>query len=335
MTSPDLPAELRAALNARLIGLSRNDAAGRAAAISKTYRDGGNSGTIRTETDALAYALARMPATYAAVVASLNALTEIRPDFAPASLLDVGAGPGTAAWATAETFASLRGFTLLDANGALRTLALELFRDSARLHGASYQLGQARALLDKTGPADLVVASYMIGELGEAERTALADALWSKTRDTLLIVEPGTPAGYARIIALRGRLIAAGAHVAAPCPHDRDCPLVAPDWCHFSQRLQRSRAHKQVKGAELPFEDERFAYVALSRAPVTARPSRVLAQPDVGKVGISAKLCTPEGVSVTRVPRRAKAEYAGARRWRWGDAVISNNPRHPGEGREP
>ena len=335
MTSPDLPAELRAALNARLIGLSRNDAAGRAAAISKTYRDGGNSGTIRTETDALAYALARMPATYAAVVASLNALTEIRPDFAPASLLDVGAGPGTAAWATAETFASLRGFTLLDANDALRTLALELFRDSARLHGASYHLGQARALLDKAGPADLVVASYMIGELGEAERTALADALWSKTRDTLLVVEPGTPAGYARIIALRSRLIAAGAHVAAPCPHDRGCPLVAPDWCHFSQRLQRSRAHKQVKGAELPFEDERFAYVALSRAPVIARPSRVLAQPDVGKVEISAKLCTPEGVSVTRVPRRAKAEYAGARRWRWGDAVISNNPRRPGEGREP
>ncbi|AUC95306.1 SAM-dependent methyltransferase [Bradyrhizobium sp. SK17] len=335
MTSPDLPAELRAALNARLVGLSRNDAAGRAAAISRTYREGGNSGTIRTETDALAYALARMPATYAAVVASLNALTEIRPDFAPASLLDVGAGPGTATWAAAETFAPLRGFTLLDANGALRTLAVELFRDSARLHSTSYELGQARALLDKAAPADLVVASYMIGELGETERTALADALWSKTRDTLLVVEPGTPAGYARIIALRARLIAAGAHVAAPCPHDRGCPLVAPDWCHFSQRLQRSRAHKQVKGAELPFEDERFAYVALSRAPVAARPSRLLAQPDVGKVEIAVKLCTPEGVSVTRVPRRAKAEYASARRWRWGDAVQMSDARRPGEGRDP
>ena len=65
--SPDLPAELRAALEARLQGVSRNDAAERAAAISKTYRDGGGSGAIKTGTDALAYALARMPATYAAV----------------------------------------------------------------------------------------------------------------------------------------------------------------------------------------------------------------------------------------------------------------------------
>ena len=34
--------------------------------------------------------------------------------------------------------------------------------------------------------------------------------MWAKTRDTLLIVEPGTPAGYAAIIALRQQLIAVG-----------------------------------------------------------------------------------------------------------------------------
>src|SRR5262245_21857142 len=99
MTSPDLPAELKAALDGKLRGFSRSDAAGRAALISKTYRGGGNSGTIRSEADALAYALARMPATYAAVTASINALIEIRPGLAPKTLLDVGAGPGTATWA--------------------------------------------------------------------------------------------------------------------------------------------------------------------------------------------------------------------------------------------
>jgi ribosomal protein RSM22 (predicted rRNA methylase) len=322
--SPDLPAELRAALEARLQGVSRNDAAERVAAISKNYRDGGGSGTITSNSDALAYALARMPATFAANVASLNALAEIRADFAPLSLLDIGAGPGTATWAAAKAFASLQSFALLDANEALRTLALDLARESARLGQITYERGDARALLAKADAADLVVASYVIGEMNEAERTSLAELLWEKTRDTLLVVEPGTPAGYARIIALRKQLIAAGAHVAAPCPHDGRCPLAAPDWCHFTQRLQRSRAHKQVKGAEVPFEDEKFCYVALTRAAAGQRPSRVLAQPSVGKAEVGAKLCTPDGLEIARIPRRDKQAYAQARRWRWGDAVTLN-----------
>lgn len=319
MISPDLPAELRAALDAKLQGFSRNEAASRAAAISRSYRDGGGSGTIKSETDALAYALARMPATYAAVAASLNALVEIRSDFAPTSLLDIGAGPGTASWAAAQAFSSLQRFVLLDANAALRTLALELA--GTGLRDARYELGPARKLLSGAERADLVVASYMVGEIDEAERTALARLMWEKTGEVLVIVEPGTPTGYARIIALRAQLIAAGAHVAAPCPHDEECPLEAPDWCHFSQRLSRSRAHMQVKGAEVPFEDERFAYVALTRTPVANRPSRVLAQPLVGKAELTAKLCTPNGLSMAKIPRRAKADYARARRWRWGDAV--------------
>jgi ribosomal protein RSM22 (predicted rRNA methylase) len=323
MTAPDLPAELTAALNAKLHGLSRTEAAGRAASISQTYRDGGNSRAIRTVSDALAYALARMPATYAAVTASLNALREIRPDFVPVSLLDVGAGPGTATWAAAEAFSSLADFTLLDANSALRTLALDLFRDGSRLSGVQYVHREAHAALADSEPADLVVASYMIGEIAHTERTALAELMWAKTRDTLLIVEPGTPAGYARIITTRAQLIAAGAHVAAPCPHDGNCPLVAPDWCHFTQRLPRSQAHRHIKGAELPFEDEKFAYVALTRAPVARHPARVLAQPDVTKIEVTAKLCTTDGLVIAKVPRRAKADYAAARRWRWGDAVMT------------
>ena len=320
MTAPDLPAELKAALDAKLQGLSRNDAAERATLISQTYRDGGGSGAIRSEADALAYALARMPATYAAVTASLNALREITPSFAPASLLDVGAGPGTATWAAAEAFSSLEAFTLVDANSALRALALDL--GSGRLRDMTYQHGEARAALADTEAADLVVASYMIGEISDAEQRALTKLMWAKTRDTLLIVEPGTSAGYARIIALREQLIASGAQVAAPCPHDGKCPLTAPDWCHFTQRLPRLRAHKQIKGAELPFEDERFSYVALTRAPVAQHPARVLAQPVVTKVEVTAKLCTRDGLALAKVPRRAKADYARARRWRWGDAVM-------------
>jgi ribosomal protein RSM22 (predicted rRNA methylase) len=322
MTAPDLPAELKAALDARLQGLSRAEAASRAARISNNYREGGGSGAIASEADALAYALARMPATYAAVTASLNALREVAPGFAPKSLLDVGAGPGTASWAAAEAFSSLQNFTLIDANRALRTLALDLCRGSTRLRNIEYPHGQARAALAETEPADLVVASYVIGEISADEQRTLTDLMWAKTRDTLLMVEPGTSAGYGRIIALREQLIASGAHVAAPCPHDGPCPLTQPDWCHFTQRLPRSRAHKLLKSAELPFEDEKFSYIALTRTPPAQHPARVLAQPIVGKVEVTAKLCTPEGLAIAKVPRRTKSDYARARRWRWGDAVT-------------
>jgi ribosomal protein RSM22 (predicted rRNA methylase) len=322
MTAPDLPAELKAALEARLQGLSRNDAAERAALISQTYRDGGGSSAIRSEADALAYALARMPATYAAVTASLNALREIRPDFAPASLLDVGAGPGTATWAAAEAFPSLTSLALLDANSALRALALDLGGDSTRLRKMTYQHGEAGAALADCEAADLVIASYMIGEISDAERTALAELTWAKTRDTLLIVEPGTPAGYGRIIALRRQLIAAGAHVAAPCPHDGECPLRTPDWCHFTQRLPRSRAHKQLKSAELPYEDEKFSYLALSRAPAARHPARVLAQPVVTKVAVTARLCTDQGILNASAARRQKVAYRRFKKIAWGDAIF-------------
>jgi ribosomal protein RSM22 (predicted rRNA methylase) len=319
VSAPELPADLRSSLEAKLQGLARDEIAARAALISKTYRDGGNSRVIATQTDALAYALVRMPATYAAVTASLGAFGELKPDFAPDSLLDVGAGPGTASWAAAETFSSLERFTLLDINAALQTLALELGRNHPRL--AAMTCRRDIHALDEAEPADLVIASYLIGEVGKAERRTFAERLWAKTHDTLLVVEPGTPAGYARIIELRAQLIADGAHVAAPCPHDDLCPLSAPDWCHFAQRLPRLRAHIQLKGAELPFEDEKFSYVVLTREPPPKRSARVLAPPVVGKVEVSAKLCTANGVEVTKVARRDKAAYAKARRWRWGDGL--------------
>jgi len=319
-----LPTELSQALQQASAATSLRDLAGRAGRISDTYRGGGGSGAIRSEADALAYALARMPATYAAVAASLNALSEVRPDFAPKTLLDVGAGPGTATWAAAESFASLESFVLVDANGALRNLALALARDSSRLSAMRYQQGDAAARLADSAAADIVIASYVINELDDPARERLADLMWTKTVDTLVVVEPGTPAGTQCMLALRRRLIAQGGHVMAPCPHDAECPLAPPDWCHFTQRLPRSRAHKHLKGADLPYEDEKFTYVALSRTPVNLRRTRVLAQPDVGKVAARAKLCTDRGVVMSEAPRRDKPAYARLRKLNWGDALFDS-----------
>jgi len=314
----DLPAALKAALARAAFGVSRAQAARQADALSETYRAGGGSQAITDAGGALAYALARMPATYAAVAACLDAVQAARPDFAPRSLIDVGAGPGTASWAAAAAFPDLAAFTLLDANPALRALALTFTEGADRLACAAYRLGEARTELSAMPVGDLVIASYLIAEV--TDPAPLVARMWDKTRDVLLIVEPGTPDGYRRVLAARAQVIALGGHVVAPCPHDAACPLAPPDWCHFAQRLMRSRDHKQVKRAEAPFEDEKFAYVALSRT-AGLRPARVLAPPAVGKAAVSVKLCTPAGIAMVTAPRRDKPAYARARRLRWGDGV--------------
>jgi ribosomal protein RSM22 (predicted rRNA methylase) len=322
----DFPSDLQAGLDRAMQGVSRKALAQRAAAISQAYRSGGCSAqAIQSADDALAYALARLPATFAAVTAVLAALRQAVPHFAPRTLLDVGAGPGAASWAAVGCFPGLSGISLLDDNDYLRRLALDLLSLSTVpvLRDAAYQQGTVRQAPSAIEPADAVIASYLIGELPEDALLGVADALWSKTIDILIVIEPGTPAGFRRIRNLRTHLIDRGGHVICPCPHDLDCPLTGDDWCHFSQRLNRSRDHRQVKGAALSFEDEKFSYVVLSRhRPVLPVGDRVLTVPRASKAQIATKLCTPEGLVMDVASRRDRDTYKERRNWRWGDAVT-------------
>lgn len=318
----DLPPDLLGALDKLAHGRPRRAFAQRAEAISDLYRSGGASrDAIRSSDDALAYAFTRLPATYAATAAVLAAVRDAWPEFSPRSLIDAGAGPGTAAWAAAEQFDALADIRLIDDNHDLRALALACLQASASpmLRNARYDRGDLLSIAGAS--ADLVVASYVIGEVAPDRMTHIAGTLWAASAGILAVIEPGTPAGFARIRTLRAHLITQGAHVAAPCPHDRVCPIVDPDWCHFSQRLNRSRAHRQVKGAALSYEDEKFSYVALARAPPPRIGARVLAHPRVGKAEVSAKLCTPEGIVTATAPRRESERYKAQKTWRWGDAV--------------
>lgn len=320
----DLPAELIAALARESHGLSRSDAARRSGVISETYRSGGSSAIIADARDALAYALVRMPATYAAVFACLEAIGTAQPHFAPQSVIDVGAGPGTATWAARAAFPSLQNIAMLDANPALRDLAQRLAAASPVLRDAAYRLGDAATGLGAVAAADLTLASYLIAELDAPAAARLIERLWEKTTGVLLLVEPGTPDGYRRILAARAQLIAAGAHILAPCPHAAPCPMTEPGWCHFAQRLARSRDHLQIKQADVPYEDEKFSYLAVSRNQATTNGSRIMATPRLTKAAVAFRLCTPAGeLADVAVPRRDKPAYAAARRLRWGDTTTT------------
>jgi ribosomal protein RSM22 (predicted rRNA methylase) len=302
------PPALTAALDALLEGVSRNDLAARAAALSAAYRAGQTSGGIRAEADALAYALARMPATHAVCEAVFARLLDVWPEFAPTSLLDVGAGTGAASWAASACWPDV-AITMLDANPALRSLAARL------MPRAAVQAGDLSAAKPQ---ADLVIASYVLAELPQARAASIAADLWRGAEKVLVLIEPGTPQGFARIRAARAALIEADAHIAAPCTHDNACPMAGDDWCHFSQRLARSRDHRLLKAADAPFEDERYSYVIATREK-HSQGARILAPVMEAKPGLTFKLCDENGLHAYFVPARDKTETRRVRRKGWSD----------------
>ncbi len=151
----------------------------------------------------------------------------------------------------------------------------------------------------------------------------LIDRLWRRPLISWLVVEPGTPAGWSRILSVRAQLVAAGAHLVAPCPHALACPLTPPDWCHFSRRVARSRMHRQVKLGDVPWEDEKFIYIAASRQPGRQPQARVIAPPIVRGGTVSLKLCENEGVAALRLRvARGTEQHSGRPAGvAWGDVI--------------
>lgn len=318
-----LPPALTTALALQLEGVSRKELAAASQNISAGYRQGATSQGLVTPVQAAAYAVARMPATYAACSAMFARAAEAMPGFAPASLLDLGAGTGAASWAAVTAWPGITSITMQDRNSQLRALARKL-TNSGSLAVAEILSGDLETdLPNMQKSADLVVASYVLAELPQEKAAGVANALWKSAAMALALIEPGTPGGFARIGAARATLIQAGAHVAAPCTHDGACPMAGKDWCHFSQRLPRSRDHMLLKGADVPFEDERYCYVVAAREKrangVRILNSRILAAPLETKPGMTFKMCDETGLHARFVAARDKEEYRRVRKRGWGD----------------
>lgn len=316
-----LPDPLAATLARLAEGKSTLDLAARAQAISERYRSGGGSaGVIRSAEDALAYALVRMPGAYAAVRGALEALSARAPQFNPRTVADLGCGPGTACFAVLATFPQADELLLVDRNAPLLALARQLLGPPLTVSVVEGPVSDLRAL--ERRPSDLVLAAYVLNELDEAAALELAERAWSTCEGALVLIEPGTPTAFTRLMAIRERLVGQGAVVAAPCPHHASCPVVAPDWCHFSERLPRSRMHRLLKGADAPFEDEKYSYLALVRPHIVLEPPRprVVGPVTDDKAALSLKLCGPGGdLELRRVGRHERDAYRAVRRLSWGD----------------
>jgi ribosomal protein RSM22 (predicted rRNA methylase) len=329
VNDPVRPAErLRTALDDVLAGLPPRQAAGAVERLIANYR--GETPThapiLRDRADVAAYAAYRMPATFEAVCSALEACAATLPDWTPGSHVDVGGGTGAATWAVTATWPGERSVTVLDWAEPALALGREIAAANPALRDARWQ--RARIGADLTvEDTDLVTVSYVLNELSEPDRAALVDAA-AAAAQVVAIVEAGTPAGYTRVIEARDRLIHAGLHVVAPCPHSAACPIEpGKDWCHFSARVSRSSLHRQVKGGTLPYEDEKFSYVVATRLPAEPAPSRVVRRPQIRKGQVLLDLCEASGrLARTTVTKRHGDLYKAARDAEWGDRWPPRQP---------
>jgi ribosomal protein RSM22 (predicted rRNA methylase) len=284
--------------------------------LSQRYR--ANAPASFTAAHRAAYLATRLPATYAAIAYVLNELQTRLPDLKPQTLLDLGAGPGTATLAADETIVSLQRATLVERDHEWHSIATKLV--DAAPTGPLIDWQGTDVVSARFAPHDLVVLAYSFNEFSAVARERIGLA-WHAARQALIIVEPGTPANFANVLAARDILIQQKAHIIAPCPHHNTCPLAANhDWCHFAVRVQRSALHRRLKQAELAHEDEKFSYLIASKLPAQTYDARIVRHPLKHKGHVKFTLCTASGLKQETVSKKQGSLYKQARSADWGDA---------------
>jgi ribosomal protein RSM22 (predicted rRNA methylase) len=291
--------------------------------ISDRYRK--ESGFfLQTEEERWAYLFTRLPATFGVALKVFEELKRRQPDLKLQSLLDVGAGPGTGMWAAATVFEdTLNACTLLEKDHHFAAMGKQLAEQSSFL---AVQKAQWKSV-DMTRPLevdlhDLTILSYSIGEVKEAFWKNLLEGLWSSTQKALVIIEPGTPSGYHRMMKIRDILLQLGGFLWAPCPHHQKCPIVEGDWCHFSARVSRTSLHRKLKSADLGYEDEKFCYLIFGKEPCAPYQARIIRHPMKHSGFVEVVLCQKDEIQKTIFSKKDKEKYRDIKKLNWGDVIV-------------
>ena len=314
----EMPAVLKQELERLTTGLKQDSVKKNAERLSIRYRTEEKKGQslINGRSDSVAYAASRMPATFGAMSFVLAQVSSL-PDFSAETMVDAGAGTGSAVWA-ASCFFDLQSITCLERSPDMRAIGKELTENAQNFFSVPPVWEKFDLTSDDLPQADLITAGYVLNELDERNRPDALLKLWQAAQKALVLVEPATPECFFHIKEYRKILIGNGAFIAAPCPHHNGC---RNEWCHFGCRIARSKLHRIAKGGEAPFEDEKFCYLIATRQKYNTAP-RVLRRPviETGKVTLS--LCTSDGITEKNFSKKDGAAYKAARKAKWGDAFI-------------
>jgi len=300
----DLPDELTKAVQVAIETHGQKALAKEVKRLSDAYRAGKPS-FFTSPLSYLAYLCTRFPATYAV---AKRVLEECAPPIR--SVVDCGAGFGVSLWALPDA----SSYHLIEKDEGLVSFANSL----KNFPNATWEKRDLTQI--ETFPkGDLFLFSYSLTEVPQKFYPEIVKRVYSAAQKEIVIIEPGTPEGYRRILHLRSLFIEQGGFVVAPCPHEKSCPLTNPDWCHFSKRLPRTPWHRLLKEATLGYEDEKFSYLIISKETPSTRNSRILRRPQKNRGHICLKLCTSNGLEERVVTKKEKELYRKTKKQQWGD----------------
>lgn len=274
--------------------------------LSDRYRRGLPS-SFETDVDRLAYLCTRLPATYAVIKRVFQ-----ERETPLTSVVDFGAGLGTSLWALPEA----TSIHLIERDSGLIALGKSLSNEGT---------WEARdfTTLEEIPSAQVYLFSYSLTEIDPKLYPSLIEKFFQSVEEEIIIIEPGTPAGFQRILALRSLFLKLGAHLIAPCPHHASCPMEGGNWCHFSERLPRTPWHRLLKKGEKGYEDEKYSYLIVSKKPFEncQRKKRILRIPDKRRGHILFELCTEEGIQKKIISKKEKENYKTSKKLKWGDLL--------------
>ena len=325
----ELPSELKEKLEKEISNVSIKELQEAAKNISIRYRaeekDKTSIRLIKDKTESLAYAVSRMPATYGAIYSALEHTLEMLEinniDYKNQikSLIDVGAGTGTATWVAVQLL-DLENITCLENEANMLLLGEKLMQDAIKAKWNKINV----ITEDIKEKADLVITAYMLNELKEENLYKVLEKIWNATNSLLLIVEPGTPESYKKMMKIRNFFIEKKVEIVAPCPHTNDCEIPSDDWCSFSCRISRSKIHKLLKGGDVPYEDEKFCYLAIYKGKIQNKENRILRHPKIENGLVRLKICNKNSeINEIIVTKKNQELFKKTKKNRIGDIFLN------------
>ncbi len=288
--------------------------------LSERYRKRESKLFIQNEGHRLAYLLTRFPATFAVLESVVDELKKRLPDLTISSYADWGCGPGLSLGILKAAFPMMDAVSFVEKDSGWMSFGKPLLKELFQEVKQNWYPVDFTNSLD-TSP-DLSLFSYSLGELPIKQAVQVAERAWMRTNKILVIIEPGTPVGFSYIKELRSTFIKQGAFIVAPCAHQNSCPMAQEkgEWCHFSKRLNRSSEHRMLKSAELGYEDEKYAYLIVSKEPAAAYQGRLVHSIQKRPGHMIMELCTEKGIE-KKVVTKSQPLYRQVRKMEWGDAL--------------